>query len=177
MFHFQNKIIFGYELKKRQFLVVVVVSPIYKSTSKVYLDLERLNCYYTNATSLRCKINEIRLLASTSKAHIMSINETWFAESSSVCISDYNVFRRDRASHAGGVCIYLSCDLDTCEIIDVVLTDSAVEQVWCAIKICNQRILIGCIYIPDPNAENIAMFNSLTRVDRLMNSLNSLILV
>ena len=52
---------------------------------------------------------------------------------------------------------------------DVVLTDSALEQVWCAIRISNEKILIGCIYIPDPNAENLAMFNSLSRVDRLMN--------
>ena len=76
-------------------------------------DLERLSCYYTNATSLRCKINEVQLLASTSKLHIMAITETWFAESSSVHISNYNVYRRDRTSHAGGVCIYVSCDLDS----------------------------------------------------------------
>ena len=98
----------------------------------------------------------------------MAITETWFTESSSVTISGYNVYRPDRASHAGGVCIYARCDLDSCEVSDVVLTDSAVEQVWCAIKICNERILIGCIYIPDPNAENIAMFNSLTRADRFI---------
>ena len=118
--------------------------------------LDRLSCYYTNASSLRCKINELQLQASTSKPHIMAISETWFA----------NVYRRDRASHAGGVCIYVHCDLDSCEVSDGVLTDSAVEQVWCAIKICNERILIGCMYIPNPNAENIAMFNSLTRIDR-----------
>ena len=99
----------------------------------------------------------------------MAITETWFADSSSVHISGYDVYRRDRSSHTGAVCIYMSCYLDPCEISDVFLTDSAVEQVWCAIKICNERILIRCIFIPDPNAENIAMFNSLTRVDRLMN--------
>ena len=68
--------------------------------------LDRLSCYYTNATSLRCKINELQLLASTSKPHIIVITETWFAESSSVNISGYNVVRRDMASHAG-VCVYI----------------------------------------------------------------------
>ena len=99
----------------------------------------------------------------------MPIVETWFTESTSVHISGYNTYRRHRASHARDACIYVHCDLDSCEISHVVLTDSAVEQVWCTIKICNERILIGCIYIPDPNAENIAMFISLTMVDRLMN--------
>ena len=50
----------------------------------------------------------------------------------------------------------------------MVLTDPAVEQDWCAIKICNEKILVGCIYIPDPNVENLAMFNSIARVDRLI---------
>ena len=99
----------------------------------------------------------------------MVISETWFAESSSADISGYNVYRRDRASHSGGICIYVRCDLDSHEISDVVLTDSAVDQVWFGIKICNERIFIGCIYIPDPNAvNNVTTFNSLTRVYRLV---------
>ena len=98
----------------------------------------------------------------------MAIIETWFAESSSFNISGYNVYRRDRTSHASGVYIYVCCDLDSYEVSDVVLTDSTVEQAWCAIKICNERILIGCFYIPDPNTENKAMFTSLTRVELLM---------
>ena len=73
----------------------------------------------------------------------MAITETWFDESSSINISGYYVYRRDRASHAGGVSIYFRCDLDLNEVSDVVLTDSAAEQVSYAIKICNARILIG----------------------------------
>ena len=132
-------------------------------------DLGRLSYYYTNATSLGCKISELQLIAFTSKPHIIAITETWFTECSSVNISGYNIYRRDRASHAGGVCIYVRNELDSCEVNDDVLTNSAVEQVWCAIRICNEKILLGCIYIPDPYSENLAMFNSLSKVDRLMN--------
>ena len=59
----------------------------------------------------------------------MAITETWFAESSSVNISGFNFYRRDRDSHAGGACIYVRCDLDSCEVSDVVLTDSADSHV------------------------------------------------
>ena len=71
----------------------------------------------------------------------MAITEIWFAECSAVNISGYNFYRRDKSSHAGGISIYLRSDLDSCEISDGVLTDSAVEQVWCAIKIFNEKIL------------------------------------
>ena len=57
-------------------------------------------------------------------------------------------------------------DLDFSEISDKVLTDSAIEQVWCEVNLRNERILIVCVYIL--NAENIAMFNFLTKADRLM---------
>ena len=43
------------------------------------------------------------------------------------------------------------------------------EQVWYAIKTFNEKILVACIYIPDPNSENLAMFNSIAKVDRLIN--------
>ena len=54
---------------------------------------------------------------------------------SSININGYNVYRRDWTSHARGACIN-----------DVVLTDSAVEQVGCSIKICNERILMMYLY-------------------------------
>ena len=63
----------------------------------------------------------------------MVIIETRFAESSSDNICDYNAYRRDRACHAGDFCMYVRCDLDFVEVSDMVLTYSAVEQVWCVI--------------------------------------------
>ena len=64
------------------------------------------------------------------------------------------------------LCMHVLQDLDFSEISDKVLTDSAIEQVWCEVNLRNERILIVCVYIL--NAENIAMFNFLTKADRLM---------
>ena len=81
----------------------------YKYTSSFLLD--RVIFYSTNATSLRCKINELLLVSLTSKPHIVAVTETWFAESSSVNINGFNVYRRDRASPAGGMSLVRNLDL------------------------------------------------------------------
>ena len=51
---------------------------------------------------------------------------------------------------------------------DCVLNDPKVEQIWCEVKVCDERILIGCIYSPNPFADNTEMLNSLNRIDHLM---------
>ena len=46
---------------------IVVVSLVFKKISTSLID--KLSCYYTNATSLRCKITELEFMASTSKPY------------------------------------------------------------------------------------------------------------
>ena len=75
---------------------------MYKSISA----FDRLSCYFTNATSLRCKINELQLLASTSKPYIMAITEIQFSESSSVTLLAI-MFIDDTELVIPGVSVYL----------------------------------------------------------------------
>ena len=49
-----------------------------------------------------------------------------------------------------------------------ILNNSVVEQIWCTIRVCNERILLGCINNPDLNKENSALLETLSKVDRLM---------
>ena len=73
-----------------------------QKNDKTSNSLERLVCYYTNATSLRAKISELQLIASNSRPHIISITETWFVESSVDKIMGYTIYRRDRNSQGYG---------------------------------------------------------------------------
>ena len=59
------------------------------------------------------------------------------------------------------VCIYVLEELNFCEI-------SAVEQIWCLVKVSDERILIDCIYYPDFSTENTEMLISLNRAYLLM---------
>ena len=52
------------------------------------------------------------------------------------------------------MCIYVKNTLKLFEIFESQLIDEIVEQIWCAVQINNEKILIGCIYRP-PNSSNI----------------------
>ena len=61
------------------------------------------------------KLPELEFIAHKSKAAIISITETWLDSSfpnNSIRIEGYNIIRRDRETHAGGVCVYIRSDLD-----------------------------------------------------------------
>ena len=85
------------------------------NSSKIF----KLKCYYTNATSLNAdKIAELELKACLEEYHLIFITETWFNETSVPSLKNYDLFRRDRGSNGGGVCIYVRKDLDSIEIAD-----------------------------------------------------------
>ena len=65
-----------------------------------------LHMIHINARSLLPKMSEIRLLATRTKAAVISITESWLDESvtnAEVNIHDYRVVRSDRNRHGGGI--------------------------------------------------------------------------
>ena len=73
-----------------------------------------LSLLSTNCRSLLSKMDELRLLVSSSSAPaIICLTETWLDDSVRACevdLPNYRLFRRDRDRHGGGVAIYV---LDT----------------------------------------------------------------
>ena len=68
-----------------------------------------LSCWYTNATSLNNKFNDLLLEIDSRKPQIIMICETWWTEASTTNIKGYTLFRRDRiGKRGGGVCIYVN---------------------------------------------------------------------
>ncbi len=125
------------------------------NSSKIF----KLKCYYTNATSLNAdKIAELELKACLEEYHLIFITETWFNETSVPSLKNYDLFRRDRGSNGGGVCIYVRKGLDSIEIADEnlekVLNGKNSEQLWRCVSLNNQLILIGCIYRPPPSSDH-----------------------
>ena len=69
---------------------------------------------HINARSLLPKMSEIRLLATKTKAAVISITESWLDESvinAEVNIHDYCVVRPDRNRHDGGMCTFVRSDI------------------------------------------------------------------
>ncbi len=124
-----------------------------------------LKCWYTNATSLNNKLDELSILVSQSAPDIIFITETHFNKDSVTDLEGYKCFRKDREDmEKGGVCIYVqkhgkvSCE--TADKIEMGLKEdfvlifeknacvclidpengencghTNVEQVWCSLTI------------------------------------------
>ena len=72
-----------------------------------------------------------RQIANNSHAAVIGITETWLDSSytdASVAIDGYNLIRRDRDGHAGGVCAYIRDDLAYNERKD--FNNSDLEDLW-----------------------------------------------
>ena len=101
----------------------------------------------TNATSLNNKIMELQLyLQCSGWPHVVGIAENWFSDTSVPTIGGYALYRRDRGSLHGGVCIYVMNDVKNFEVLNVSEDDKGAEHIWCGIRRGDDKILVGCMY-------------------------------
>ena len=73
-----------------------------------------LHFIHMNARSVFNKLTEIRIITRETNPAVLSITESWLEEShtmESISIEGYNIVRRDRKTHAGGVLMYVRSDL------------------------------------------------------------------
>lgn len=92
--------------------------------------------YYTNCRSLLPKMDELRHLAIDSRPDIIALTETWLDSDisvSEISIASYQLFRRDRTWHGGGIALYVSesiqvkscCCADSLEFMSVVFATAS----------------------------------------------------
>ena len=73
-------------------------------------NVDDLSIMYFNARSLFPKFDELSLLVESHNPDIISIVEPWLCADipdDEICIQGYNIFRRDRNRHGGGVLMYI----------------------------------------------------------------------
>ena len=108
-----------------------------------------MKCFYTNATSLGNKWDELKcLIIERGYPHVLAITETWFSSSSLTKIDGYSSYcwnRNDRSG--GGVAVFVRDDLYSFEVKLLDNIDEC-EMVWCGIHSGSSKLLIGCIYRP-----------------------------
>lgn len=70
-----------------------------------------LSCIFFNARSLRNKLGDLKDLLQTLLYDVVLVFETWLSDKDSdallISLTDFNVFRCDRPSRGGGVCIFV----------------------------------------------------------------------
>ena len=67
-----------------------------------------LSCWYTNATSLNNKFDDLLIEVECKKPKLIMICETWWTEASVTNIKGCSIYRKDRiGKRSGGVCIFI----------------------------------------------------------------------
>ena len=126
-----------------------------------------LHFIHINARSMFHKLPELVYIANKSKAAIISITETWLDSSfpnDSIKIEGYNILRRDRQTHAGGVCMYVRSDLAYNPRED--LQNENLEDLWLELLLPKTKpIVIGtCYRAPNNSKLTESLENTVSRL-------------
>ena len=108
---------------------------------------KNLKIGHLNVNGLTSKFREIQLILSDINFDILGITETHLSEDVSnewISINNYNLARKDRDRHGGGVLIYYK----ECLTINPVHKWDAhnIEAIWLNVTMRSQSFLIGCLY-------------------------------
>jgi hypothetical protein len=95
-------------------------------------------------------MSSLDALASTSNPTIIAITETWFNQNSNTHLHGYSSFLKSRNGHGGGVALYISDEVESFEVHNKTLESQTVEQIWCGIRVGDEKFLVGCFYRPPP---------------------------
>ena len=109
---------------------------------------------YSNTRSLVPKMTELQGVVDVNLPGFVSITETWLSPvvpDSAVHLSNYILFRRDRPTHAGGVCLFVDAEIP-CSCL-CAFESSEVESIWVkarSLRLPRQvsMILVGTVYHP-----------------------------
>ena len=113
------------------------------------------------------KLTELQYIAKKVNPAVISITETWLDDSytkNCIKIEGYNVFRRDRDTHAGGVCVYTRNNLDY--LVREDLQNNALEDLWIEIMFPKTKSLfVGtCYRAPKNSAAKECLENTINKL-------------
>ena len=109
---------------------------------------------YSNTRSLVSKMIELQGVVGVNLPGVVSITETWLspvAPDSAVHLSNYILLRRDRPTHAGGVCIFVNAEIPFSCLC--AFESSEVKSIWVKARPLGlprqvSMILVGTVYHP-----------------------------
>ena len=109
--------------------------------------MSNLKVLHSNCRSLLPKIDDFRALVSAETPHLLAICESWLDSSISndeLLIPGYNIVRRDRDRHGGGIALYISTDIS----YSTILKHSSLEFLLVEVILHNSKLLCALFYRP-----------------------------
>ena len=130
---------------------------------------------FINVRSLYPKLDEIQYIIQTNDFDIFGINETWldqYIKNEEISIQGYNIVRKDRNRHGGGVCVYIKQTIT----YNVLFSNdqNPIESIW--LNLTGVKLCIGCIYRP-PSSDNVYYNNILDHIEQVKNQANDIIII
>ena len=113
-----------------------------------------LSILYTNCRSVLPKLDHLRLLASTQNPHILAVTETWLDNSisdSEVMVPGYQLVRRDRNRHGGGIAMYIQ------DHLPFTITLSHANAELLVIELCLRRSMVLCGLFYRPPSSDVSV--------------------
>ena len=121
-----------------------------------------LHFVHLNIRSLLPKLDELRIIARNTRAVCICITETWLDETvldSIIQIQNYNIRRKDRNRHGGGVCIYVRTDLALNPLGQ--LSHDNLEATWIELLFPKTKpIVCGVVYRPPQKTDFYELLES-----------------
>lgn len=120
-----------------------------------------LNIGQFNSRSIFKKMDEIRNIFSNINLHIIGVTETWLkphVPDSAIRLNDFQIFRNDRTTHAGGVMFYVRCGIKATVITQS--SSACIEYLFLELIINRNKLLVGVVYNPK-RSNNLSSFYTL----------------
>ncbi len=119
-----------------------------------------ITVFYTNCRSLLPKVDELRLLAGSSTPGIIAITESWLDSTiaaSEVAIPSYQLYRRDRSRHGGGICLYISDSIS----ISRKSCHESIEFMHVEVTVDKGVLFVGLYYRPPGSDSDFSQLETL----------------
>ncbi|XP_075157817.1 uncharacterized protein LOC142231083 [Haematobia irritans] len=138
-------------VKKTQLSLTISKDGLFNMVRVLTKQKPGLTIVHINAQSLQNKLDEFRQIFISSNIDIICVSETWFQPEivdGIYNLQGYRLFRSDRDSHAGGVCMYVRNELNSCMKLK---SDSGSQIEFIFLEVCtadNTKLLVGTVYRP-----------------------------
>lgn len=100
---------------------------------------------FLNVRSIVPSIQGVKQIILENAFDIFGVCETWLHDGIStnlIKVQGFKIFRRDRLTRGGGVCLYVKNSLNN----SVINVSNAIEQLWVNVKLKKENIAVGIVY-------------------------------
>ena len=131
-----------------------------------------LKLIHLNCTSVMKNIDELRILHAKTQPDIFALSETHISDlihDSELKISGYNIVRKDRDRHGGGVAAYIKTDLNY--VIREDLTENGLELLTVELQFSHMKNVICIVWYRPPNS-GVQVFEKFRNVLQKLDDMN-----